>query len=281
MCACPAERSNVGGFHSTDDLFEWPEMQDALVPDLIHDAVCHIDNYEINLRRQRAGAKQSEWAGGEDDRDDSLGCRAARLPLRKAEAWVNVSRTGHWNRLHTHPGATFSGCYYVAGGQGELGDAAGQSTLPVGAVGEAGGVDRVGRVDRVGVCGAQMMGGRLLLLTDAPDSIGEHSLPLVHPRGWSGETGGLEMEMGGEDRRRGRKGTVKAVGGQKQGESEGGEGQGEQGEGAVGGKELRSLLQIDAEAGMLVVFPSFVPHCVLPLGLTSGTPAETLQRTDP
>jgi uncharacterized protein (TIGR02466 family) len=28
-------------------------------------------------------------------------------------AWANVNRTGHFNRMHTHPGATWSGTYYV------------------------------------------------------------------------------------------------------------------------------------------------------------------------
>jgi uncharacterized protein (TIGR02466 family) len=28
-------------------------------------------------------------------------------------AWVNVNRTGDFNRMHTHPGSTWSGTYYV------------------------------------------------------------------------------------------------------------------------------------------------------------------------
>ncbi len=28
-------------------------------------------------------------------------------------AWVNVNRAGHFNRIHTHPGSTWSGTYYV------------------------------------------------------------------------------------------------------------------------------------------------------------------------
>ncbi|HWB48206.1 MAG TPA: TIGR02466 family protein [Stellaceae bacterium] len=35
-------------------------------------------------------------------------------------AWANVNRTGDYNQLHTHPGATWSGVYYV-----DSGDAAG------------------------------------------------------------------------------------------------------------------------------------------------------------
>ncbi|HUB11459.1 MAG TPA: TIGR02466 family protein [Acetobacteraceae bacterium] len=31
-------------------------------------------------------------------------------------AWVNVNRSGDFNRVHTHPGSTWSGTYYVATG---------------------------------------------------------------------------------------------------------------------------------------------------------------------
>ncbi len=41
-------------------------------------------------------------------------------PVRKLAwtlyAWANVNRTGHFNRMHTHPGATWSGTYYVDAG---------------------------------------------------------------------------------------------------------------------------------------------------------------------
>jgi uncharacterized protein (TIGR02466 family) len=34
-------------------------------------------------------------------------------------AWVNVNRPGDFNRVHTHPGATWSGTYYVDSGEPE------------------------------------------------------------------------------------------------------------------------------------------------------------------
>lgn len=34
-------------------------------------------------------------------------------PPSEAEAWMNVSGHGNWNRLHTHQGAAWSGVYYV------------------------------------------------------------------------------------------------------------------------------------------------------------------------
>jgi len=81
----------------------------------------------------------------------------------KPEAWLNVSRSGNWNHLHTHPGATFSGCYYVVPGvcssarEGEDSD------------------------ENVEGCGVQTLAGCLLLLPWAPQSVSEHVLALVHP----------------------------------------------------------------------------------------------------
>jgi uncharacterized protein (TIGR02466 family) len=34
-------------------------------------------------------------------------------------AWANVNRAGHFNRMHTHPGSTWSGTYYVDPGTDE------------------------------------------------------------------------------------------------------------------------------------------------------------------
>jgi len=52
---------------------------------------------------------------------EATACR--RLPLALApgldEVWVNVSATGAWNTLHTHPGRTYSGVYYVSDGEDE------------------------------------------------------------------------------------------------------------------------------------------------------------------
>ena len=36
--------------------------------------------------------------------------------LQPSEAWLNVSRPGHWNQLHSHAGAVFSAAYYVGDG---------------------------------------------------------------------------------------------------------------------------------------------------------------------
>jgi uncharacterized protein (TIGR02466 family) len=38
---------------------------------------------------------------------------ATRPPRWTLRAWVNVNRAGGFNRIHTHPGSTWSGTYYV------------------------------------------------------------------------------------------------------------------------------------------------------------------------
>jgi uncharacterized protein (TIGR02466 family) len=35
-------------------------------------------------------------------------------------AWANINRAGDFNQMHTHPGATWSGVYYVDDGQSDL-----------------------------------------------------------------------------------------------------------------------------------------------------------------
>jgi uncharacterized protein (TIGR02466 family) len=39
--------------------------------------------------------------------------QATRKMRWTLHAWANVNRAGHFNRVHTHPGSTWSGVYYV------------------------------------------------------------------------------------------------------------------------------------------------------------------------
>ena len=109
-------RSNVGGFHSADDLWSWTEVQDCALPALVDAAVGQVREHERCLRAQRSrdGAPAADApappTGGASD--VSAAAVTARSP--HGAAWLNVSRGENWNHLHTHPGATFSGCYYVA-----------------------------------------------------------------------------------------------------------------------------------------------------------------------
>ena len=49
----------------------------------------------------------------------------ARTMRWKLQAWANFNRTGDFNRIHTHPGSTWSGTYYVDPGDPPADDAGG------------------------------------------------------------------------------------------------------------------------------------------------------------
>ena len=86
------KRSNVGGWHSDADLLVWQvdciqQLRDrlgAFALDLTHLVTTSDGRRKINF---------------------------------KMEAWANVSRRGHYNSVHDHPGAAWSGVYYVSGGK--------------------------------------------------------------------------------------------------------------------------------------------------------------------
>ncbi|MDJ0943495.1 MAG: TIGR02466 family protein [Kiloniellales bacterium] len=80
------KHSNRGGWQSTWDFPEWggPAAQRVL------DAARRLaDQLTCNRQGQR---QQVSW---------------------KMNAWANVNRDGHGNEFHTHPGAFWSGSYYV------------------------------------------------------------------------------------------------------------------------------------------------------------------------
>ncbi|UII74152.1 2OG-Fe(II) oxygenase family protein [Pseudomonas sp. HN11] len=95
-----AQRSNEGGWQSTDDFSAWGgEACTALVQFAIEfanqlTAVHHVHHGFIE--------PAFEW---------------------KLNAWVNVNQAGHSNALHGHPGAFWSGVYWVDAG-GDKDDAA-------------------------------------------------------------------------------------------------------------------------------------------------------------
>lgn len=85
-------RTNVGGWHSNDDLFAW-------------------DLPEIATLRG--------WAVESVRETTSMLCGAALQDLKanvELEGWANVSRDGNYNKIHNHSEWTWSGVYYVATG---------------------------------------------------------------------------------------------------------------------------------------------------------------------
>lgn len=87
-------RSNVGGWHSETGALEFcGEAGRTLVRNM------YVFGDEATRRVFKANGQPS---------------RPARWTLR---AWANVNRPGSFNRVHTHPGATWSGTYYVDPGE--------------------------------------------------------------------------------------------------------------------------------------------------------------------
>jgi uncharacterized protein (TIGR02466 family) len=85
-------RSNVGGWHSETDFLRWeaPEVRELF--GLVATAV-------------------KDYAAVERKID------AASLDLTlAADAWANVSRTGHYSKPHVHPNCNLSCVYYVDAG---------------------------------------------------------------------------------------------------------------------------------------------------------------------
>jgi len=87
-------RSNVGGWHSNDDLFDWPEPEIATFRSWVGEAVGEITNIDLDGRID--GNRDVQMDGG---------------------AWVNLCRDGGYNKIHNHPGCSWSGVYYVTLGE--------------------------------------------------------------------------------------------------------------------------------------------------------------------
>jgi len=87
-------KSNLGGWHSKTNLFEWAgEPAERLVQAVIELANAHI-----------------------------LGPQGVPVaPRWRVAAWANVSLPGHSNMIHTHGAAFWSAVYYVRVGDGERG----------------------------------------------------------------------------------------------------------------------------------------------------------------
>ena len=89
------KRSNVGGWHSSGDLFD---TEDATMK-------------ELEEALLAAAAEMTYYRA----RDISAEC-AIEVDFQGA-AWANVSREGDFNRPHIHPGFVWSGVFYVDIGQ--------------------------------------------------------------------------------------------------------------------------------------------------------------------
>jgi len=88
-------KSNVGGWHSKSGLFLWEA-------DCVRKLQERVSSTALDLTRLVTV---------------SDGPRKVHLRL---DCWANVSRRGDYNTLHDHPGATWSGVYYVSCGEPDI-----------------------------------------------------------------------------------------------------------------------------------------------------------------
>lgn len=88
------QRSNVGGWHSDNDLLRWDAPEITVLIELIQSTVAEAVALEL-------GRPSSSF----------------ELVLQM-EAWANVSRAGHYARPHVHPLANFAIVYYPDVGDG-------------------------------------------------------------------------------------------------------------------------------------------------------------------
>src|SRR5438874_2381009 len=95
--------ANVGGWHSSADLLEWPGESISTLKAWIMEAISHMVAVSTEGKAPRG--------------------------MIRVVGWANVSRKGHYHRIHNHPSSAWSGVYYVdAGGEApRLGWADGRS----------------------------------------------------------------------------------------------------------------------------------------------------------
>jgi uncharacterized protein (TIGR02466 family) len=86
-------RSNVNGWHSGEDFVEWGGAQAQLIVQTFGGICAGLTQFP-----PQTGSGSLQWI---------------------VRAWANVSEKGAFNKLHYHPGAYWSGVYYVSDGRGD------------------------------------------------------------------------------------------------------------------------------------------------------------------
>ena len=96
------QHSNLGGWQSTWDFTEWGG---PALDRILETARGLADRLTVD---RQGRAVDIQW---------------------KVNCWANINRHGHGNEFHTHPGAFWSGCYYVEDGGAADGQHGGQFEL--------------------------------------------------------------------------------------------------------------------------------------------------------
>lgn len=102
--------SNAGGYHSTKDYFSSKDDSAVVSLSACADEATRVAESDDNAQSQAKAAAQGARAG------TSVGDNRLRTMGEVStyeESWVNINKDGHWNRMHTHIGSTWSGVYYV------------------------------------------------------------------------------------------------------------------------------------------------------------------------
>ncbi len=87
------QRSNYGGWHSNLDMMVWAEQEARII---LNTAISQIASQTADIHPM-------------GKRDFSF----------DAQMWANISAPGHSNQMHCHPGALWSGVYYVDVGESD------------------------------------------------------------------------------------------------------------------------------------------------------------------
>lgn len=91
------QHANVGGWHSRNDLLDWP-------------------NPAIGTLRASILAGVQQMIGSTLEQLRQGGLSRSFNGSLAAVAWANVCRRGNYHTLHNHPGSCWSGVYYVDSG---------------------------------------------------------------------------------------------------------------------------------------------------------------------
>ena len=142
--------SNAGGYHSTKDYFRTTNREQGQIqgPSITNSAsskpspsISHVDalaayadeaarlaefmdhaqslpqtnDLSTSISTSSSSSKTNDKSDSNSNSNSNTNHRLrALIPSSESdEGWVNINEDGHWNRLHTHVGALWSGVYYI------------------------------------------------------------------------------------------------------------------------------------------------------------------------
>jgi len=110
--------SNAGGYHSFTTYFESNPnpSQTSNFTTSVNVQFSQIASQAVEFAEAN-DFTQSQFLFSQKDITNDYTNQQDRLRIMEAantsEAWININRHGHWNRLHTHQGSSWSGIYYA------------------------------------------------------------------------------------------------------------------------------------------------------------------------